>query len=117
MVTRLDRLARSLPDARDILAELTARNVRLSMGGLIHDANRRSISLSCPTWATTAPQNGLNCSGLAARRSTEPCFASAPAPTTLSGRSPQIRTESVETEPVEDVADNTTAPYTTRARH
>ncbi len=37
VVTKLDRLARSLPDARDILAELTAKNVRLSMGGSIHD--------------------------------------------------------------------------------
>jgi hypothetical protein len=37
VVTKLDRLARSLPDARDILAELTARNVRLSVGGSIHD--------------------------------------------------------------------------------
>jgi len=37
VVTKLDRLARSLPDARDILAELTAKNVRLSMGGAIHD--------------------------------------------------------------------------------
>jgi DNA invertase Pin-like site-specific DNA recombinase len=26
-----------LPDARDILAELTAKNVRLSMGGPVHD--------------------------------------------------------------------------------
>ncbi len=37
VVTKLDRLARSLPDAHDILAELTAKNVRLSMGGSIHD--------------------------------------------------------------------------------
>ena len=37
VVTKLDRLARSLPDARDILAELTAKNVRLSLGGSIHD--------------------------------------------------------------------------------
>jgi len=37
VVTKLDRLARSLPDARDILAELTAKNVRLSMNGSIHD--------------------------------------------------------------------------------
>jgi DNA invertase Pin-like site-specific DNA recombinase len=35
----LDRLARSLPDARDILAELTARDVRLSLGGSAHDPN------------------------------------------------------------------------------
>ena len=37
VVTKLDRLARSLPDARDILAELTAKNVRLSMGGSVRD--------------------------------------------------------------------------------
>jgi DNA invertase Pin-like site-specific DNA recombinase len=37
VVTELDRLARSLPDARDILDELTKRNVKLSLGGSIHD--------------------------------------------------------------------------------
>ena len=37
VVTKLDRLARSLPDARDILDELTQRNVKLSLGGSIHD--------------------------------------------------------------------------------
>jgi len=37
VVTKLDRLARSLPDARDIAAELTERGVRLDLGGTIHD--------------------------------------------------------------------------------
>ena len=37
VVTKLDRLARSLPDARDILDELTKRNVMLSLSGSIHD--------------------------------------------------------------------------------
>jgi DNA invertase Pin-like site-specific DNA recombinase len=37
VVTKLDRLARSLPDARDILAELTDKSVRLSTGGSVHD--------------------------------------------------------------------------------
>jgi DNA invertase Pin-like site-specific DNA recombinase len=37
VVTKLDRLARSLPDARDIVAELTARDVALSLGGSVHD--------------------------------------------------------------------------------
>jgi DNA invertase Pin-like site-specific DNA recombinase len=36
-VTKLDRLARSLPDAREILDQLTRRNVKLSLGGSIHD--------------------------------------------------------------------------------
>jgi len=37
VVTKLDRLARSLPDARDILEGLTARQVKLSIGGSVHD--------------------------------------------------------------------------------
>jgi DNA invertase Pin-like site-specific DNA recombinase len=37
VVTKLDRLARSVPDARDIVAELTDRGVRLSIGGPVHD--------------------------------------------------------------------------------
>jgi DNA invertase Pin-like site-specific DNA recombinase len=37
VVTKLNRLARSLPDARDIVAELTAREVKLSLGGSMHD--------------------------------------------------------------------------------
>ena len=37
VVTKLDRLARSLPDARDIVDELTARDVKLSLGGSVHD--------------------------------------------------------------------------------
>ena len=39
VVTKLDRLARSLPNASDILSELTGKNVRLSLGGSIHDPN------------------------------------------------------------------------------
>jgi len=37
VVTKLDRLARSLPDARDIVEELTKSEVRLSLGGSVHD--------------------------------------------------------------------------------
>jgi len=37
VVTKLDRLARSLPDARDIVAELTDRGVKLNVGGSVHD--------------------------------------------------------------------------------
>ena len=36
-MTKLDRLARSVPDARDIADELTARGVRLNIGGSVHD--------------------------------------------------------------------------------
>jgi DNA invertase Pin-like site-specific DNA recombinase len=37
VVTKLDRLARSLPDARAIADELTSRRVRLSLGGSVYD--------------------------------------------------------------------------------
>ena len=37
VVTKLDRLARSVPDARDIVDELSARGVRLNLGGSVHD--------------------------------------------------------------------------------
>ena len=37
VVTRLDRLARSVPDARNIVDELTTRGVRLNIGGSVHD--------------------------------------------------------------------------------
>jgi len=37
VVTKLDRLARSVPDARDIVDELTARGVCLDLGGSVHD--------------------------------------------------------------------------------
>ena len=39
VVTKLDRLARSLPDARAIADELTTRQVRLNLGGSIYDPN------------------------------------------------------------------------------
>ena len=39
VVTKLDRLARSLPDARAIAAELTTRQVRLSLGASVYDPN------------------------------------------------------------------------------
>ncbi len=37
VVTKLDRLARSVPDARDIADELTRKEVKLSIGGSVHD--------------------------------------------------------------------------------
>jgi DNA invertase Pin-like site-specific DNA recombinase len=37
VVTKLDRLARSLPDARAIADELTVRQVSLNLGGSVYD--------------------------------------------------------------------------------
>src|SRR3954452_17021523 len=37
VVAKLDRLSRSVPDARDIVDDLTRHGVRLNIGGSIHD--------------------------------------------------------------------------------
>jgi len=39
VVAKLDRLARSLRDAKDIIDELTVKDVKLSIGGAVHDPN------------------------------------------------------------------------------
>jgi DNA invertase Pin-like site-specific DNA recombinase len=41
VVTKLDRLARSVPDARNIADELTSGGVKLNLGGSIHDPTAR----------------------------------------------------------------------------
>jgi len=56
VVTKLDRLARSLPDARAIAEELTVRQVRLSLGGSVydpHDAVGRCCS-TCWPWSPSS---------------------------------------------------------------
>ncbi len=48
-VTKLDRLARSLPDARDIADELTRRGVTLNLGGSVYDHRLHPTRTSgCP---------------------------------------------------------------------
>jgi len=37
VITKLGRLARSLPDAREIIDDLTKRHVKLRLGGSLHD--------------------------------------------------------------------------------
>ncbi len=37
VVSKLDRLARSLPDAREIIDDLTRRQIKLCIGGSVHD--------------------------------------------------------------------------------
>jgi DNA invertase Pin-like site-specific DNA recombinase len=39
VIAKLHRLARSLRDAKDIVDELTAKNVKLNIGGSVHDPN------------------------------------------------------------------------------
>ena len=57
VVTTLDRLARSVPDARDIVQELTGRGVRLQLGG---SAARRRPTPSagcCSTCSRWSPSS------------------------------------------------------------
>jgi DNA invertase Pin-like site-specific DNA recombinase len=50
VVTKLDRLARSLPDARAIADELTAREVKLALGTAVHARPTRSGGCCSPYW-------------------------------------------------------------------
>jgi DNA invertase Pin-like site-specific DNA recombinase len=52
VVTKLDRLARSLLDARAIADELTASQVRLNLGGSVYDRPIRSAGCcsTCSRW-------------------------------------------------------------------
>jgi DNA invertase Pin-like site-specific DNA recombinase len=46
VVAKLDRLARSVPDARAIGDDLTARGIRLSLGGQVYDPTDRFLAVS-----------------------------------------------------------------------
>ena len=50
VVTKLDRLARSLPDARAIADELTVRHVKLSLGGSVYDPTTPSGGCCSTCW-------------------------------------------------------------------
>jgi len=57
VVTKLDRLARSLPDARAIADELTTRQISLSLGGSVYDptdAVADYCSTSWPWWLSSS---------------------------------------------------------------
>ena len=56
VVTKLDRLARSLPDAREILDDLTRRAVKLGLGGSAHDPTARSggCCSTCSRWSPSS---------------------------------------------------------------
>ena len=50
VVTKLDRLARSLPDARDIVEDLTAGEVELNIGGSVTTRPTRSAGCCSTSW-------------------------------------------------------------------
>ncbi len=56
VVTKLDRLARSLPDARTIVEDLTRRQVKLSPGGAVHVA---ATAQQCHRGATVGLPHSL----------------------------------------------------------
>ena len=58
VATKLDRLARSLPDARAIVNELTIRQLSLRLGGSVYDPTTGSAgcySTSSPWWLSSSP--------------------------------------------------------------
>jgi DNA invertase Pin-like site-specific DNA recombinase len=57
VVAKLDRLARSLPDAREILDDLTTRQVKLSLGGSVQRPDRpgRAVAVQrAGRWSPTS---------------------------------------------------------------
>ncbi len=58
VVTKLDRIARSLPDARAIADELTTRQVSLNLGGSVYDPPMQwgdCCSTCWPWWPSSSP--------------------------------------------------------------
>ncbi len=63
MLTKLDRLTRSVPDARAIADELTVREVKLSLGGSVHDPTDPVGRLLFNVLAMVAEFDGCRCRG------------------------------------------------------
>jgi len=64
VVAKLDRLARSLPDARAIGDELTARQVKLNLGGSVHDPPPTRSGGCCSTswpWSPSSKPTSPGC--------------------------------------------------------
>ena len=59
MVTELDRLARSLPDARAITEELTTRQVQLSLGESVYDPHDAGVKGDAITLAQADRLDGI----------------------------------------------------------
>ncbi|MEA2274512.1 MAG: hypothetical protein QOI98_3220 [Solirubrobacteraceae bacterium] len=83
VVTKLDRLARSLPDARDILADITRRDVKLSIGGSVHDPTDPvgRLLFTCWQWSPSSSLTSSGCAPQKACASPRPkgaCAASSP---------------------------------------
>ncbi len=68
VVTKLDRLARSLPDDRAIADELTARSVRLSLGASVYDPTDAVGRLMFNVLAMVAEPFLVSTTGLRRRR-------------------------------------------------
>jgi hypothetical protein len=82
VVPKLDRLARSVPDARDIGAGLAARGIKLSLGGQVYDSTDpmgRCSSTSSPP----SPNSKSTCCACAPRwNGRRPCEWAAQGPAT-----------------------------------
>src|SRR5450759_3335485 len=87
VVSKLDRMARSVPDARDIVDELTARGVKLNIGGSVHDPGDSVGRLLFTTLSMIAEFEAD-----LARTRTREGMAVARAKGRLRGKQPKLRT-------------------------
>lgn len=88
VVTKLDRLARSLPDARAIVEDLTRRQVKLSLGGSVHDPTDPVGRLLFNVLAIIQSTGCLSPAGVSAQQSAVRCTR-----TRCKGRSGQRQRE------------------------
>jgi DNA invertase Pin-like site-specific DNA recombinase len=61
IVTKLDRLARSVPDARAIGDELAARGIKLSLGGQVYDPTDPMGRCSTRSWRSSPSSKSISC--------------------------------------------------------
>jgi hypothetical protein len=85
VVPKLDRLARSVPDARAIGDDLAGRGIKLSLGGQVYDPATRWARCSSTSWPPS-PSSKSTCCGCGPARA----WAIARAKGKLRGKQPKL---------------------------
>jgi len=85
VVSKLDRLARSVPDALDILSQLSERRVRFALGGSVYDWGDPFARMFLTILATVAEFEGV-----LIRLRTKEAMAIAKSKGKLKGRQPKL---------------------------